>query len=227
MDTKLKQNKDLNHQVSLISKELSRKDGIIESQGTKLKDLEKNVATKDAKCRLESSLLQSKENILKDWKAKMKEWEQDRDKNLAASRTITMLQATAKELKQELSRKSALVKHWKDKHEELEKQVTVLKKKRDDMVDGKQYQKLIQTHRSTKDQITALSDKLEIFKHRDVQFRNSICKFIEESFVLQQASLSPSTVLNDTTTLSGLDQNQVAQMAQKLSKEVKFALLLN
>lgn len=188
--------------------------------------LENEKQTFESKARLESSMISSKEHLIKECRLKIKDLQEKTGKIDRDQDSLTTLQANLRDAKSELVRKTALVKQWKDKCIQLEKDVAQLSKNAKEMIDPKTHLLVQQANRHIKDKSAKLEPKLALLESRNLQFCNAVTRFISDCLALQAPGSIVDSLLPSSTSNFGvfkdIDVNQVDQLAQKLSKEVSL-----
>jgi hypothetical protein len=117
--------KNAQFQVSLLKKEVERKENTIKEQLNSVETMQKAIEKLQSKAKLDSSNNHSKDLIIRDFKSKIQLLESLTEGKKQDDDVFLSLKNSLKSHKLELNRKNALVKHWKEKAVKLEKVCTI------------------------------------------------------------------------------------------------------
>jgi hypothetical protein len=184
-------------------------------------------------------MLLSKEHLIRECRAKIKDLQALGGKVEVEQGSMNALQSSVREAKQDLSRKTALLKKSKEKVLALEAQLDELRQScRDSHVNGKVHAQLVSNLRTSREKGEKLEEKVKVLLNRDSQFCNVIARFLKDWIALQEGpigsiadSLLPSgpTVATgfgkSSHAFMGIDIGQVDLLAQKFSKEVQVLFI--
>ena len=177
-------------------------------------------------------MLLSKEHLIRECRAKIKDLQILGGKVQVEQGSMDALQASLREAKVDSTRKTALLKKWKERALDLEKKVQEGEIKcRDSHISSKTHAQVSSALRASREKIEGLEGKVKSLRERDAQFCRVIGRFLTDSIALQEApvgsiadSLLPSSSAaaadGGGDAFKGIDIGQVDLLAQKFSKEV-------
>ncbi|KAJ3327178.1 hypothetical protein HDU91_004436, partial [Kappamyces sp. JEL0680] len=113
LDAKAKQAKDLAFSLNFYKQDAPKKESMLKDVQERLRVLQGTIAATESKAKLEASINQSKELLVRDCKAKIKDLEEKVEKYSLEQKALQDLQASVKDHKLEIQRKNDVVKHWK------------------------------------------------------------------------------------------------------------------
>lgn len=138
-------------------------------------------------------------------------------------------------LRQDLTRKAALVKHWKTKAESLDKELSILRSTKENLIDPKICETLQAHLRITKHKVKETETIIQSHERRGIQFTNCLYRLFTVVLQNQSNAADIMSQYNDdifsplvnigTEGSTEYNQDDVISLAKDLSKRVMFQVI--